>query len=82
MDEIWDSGWNHLRWHSFESSLMSGEIGLGVIVVDVDLFLSSSQPMMEVLLPCAPEFLLFSRENLPDLVLSLNVFTFGISQPA
>ena len=60
-------------------------MGLGLMVVEVDLFLSISQPMMEGRPPCTPEFLLFSPlVNLPDLepVLSLKVVGLGISQPA
>ena len=63
------------------SSLMSGDTGLGEIVVDVDFFLLLSQPMMEGLEPVC-ELLLLSLVNLPDLALSLNVLTLGISQPA
>lgn len=63
---------------------MRGDIGLGLMVVEVDLFLSIIQPMMEGLAP-APEFLLLSPLlNLPDLepALSLNEVGLGISQPA
>ena len=63
---------------------MSGDIGLGLIVVEVDLFLSMIQPMMEGR-PPAPEFLLLSPLlNLPDRepALSLKEVGLGISQPA
>ena len=60
-------------------------MGLGLMVVEVDLFLSISQPMIEGRPPWIPEFLLFSPLlNLPDLepALSLKVVGLGISQPA